>query len=92
MRRRGRAVVIDVDDRLHEQAPGDNTAAFGFFEAEDAVPAPALLRRVEAWAIARGRAHVRGPLNPSLNESAGLLIDGFDTDSIGHLAIRASRH
>ena len=28
----------------------------------------------------RGRAHVRGPLNPSLNESAGLLIDGFDTD------------
>ena len=24
--------------------------------------------------------HVRGPLNPSLNESAGLLIDGFDTD------------
>ena len=36
--------------------------------------------RVEAWARARGRARVRGPLNPSLNESAGLLIDGFDTD------------
>ena len=28
----------------------------------------------------RGRALLRGPLNPSLNESAGLLIDGFDTD------------
>ena len=25
---------------------------------------------------------MRGPLNPSLNESAGLLIDGFDTDSM----------
>jgi len=25
---------------------------------------------------------VRGPINPSLNESAGLLVDGFDTDSM----------
>jgi hypothetical protein len=74
--------ILAIDDRLHEQAHGDNTAAFGFFEAEDAVAAQALLRRVEAWALARGRAHVRGPLNPSLNESAGLLIDGFDTDSM----------
>ena len=40
----------------------------------------ALLRHVEAWARSRGRALLRGPLNPSLNESAGLLIDGFDTD------------
>ena len=59
---------------------GDNIAAFGFFEAEDPEAAQALLQRVEAWARQRGRAHVRGPLNPSLNESAGLLVDGFDTD------------
>ena len=26
------------------------------------------------------RSAVRGPLNPSMNESAGLLVDGFDTD------------
>ena len=35
---------------------------------------------MEAWARNRGRALLRGPLNPSLNESAGLLVDGFDTD------------
>jgi hypothetical protein len=72
--------IAAIDDRSHQEAHGDNTAAFGFFEAADAPAAQALLERVEAWARKRGRAHLRGPLNPSLNESAGLLIDGFDTD------------
>ena len=72
--------VAAIDDRLHNETHGDNIAAFGFFEAEDAAASSALLAQVEAWARAKGRAAVRGPLNPSLNESAGLLIDGFDTD------------
>ena len=78
----GRVVgrILAIDDRLHNEVHGDNTAAFGFFEAEDAGAALALLSRVESWALARGRARVRGPLNPSLNESAGLLVDGFDAD------------
>jgi len=80
---RGRQIVgriAAIDDRLHNQTHGDNVAMFGFFEAEDGEAARTLLERVEAWARTRGRAHVRGPLNPSLNESAGLLIEGFDTD------------
>ena len=72
--------VAAIDDRLHNETHGDNIAAFGFFDAEDAVVSRALLGEVEAWARAKGRGAVRGPLNPSLNESAGLLIDGFDTD------------
>lgn len=81
-RRDGRIVgrVAAIDDRLHHDTHGDNIAAFGFFEAEDAAASRALLGHVEAWARAKGRVAVRGPLNPSLNESAGLLIDGFDTD------------
>jgi GNAT superfamily N-acetyltransferase len=81
--RRGEAIcgrIAAFDDRLHNQTHGDNLASFGFFEAEDADAARALLGAVEAWARARGRAQVRGPLNPSLNEEAGLLIDGFDAD------------
>jgi GNAT superfamily N-acetyltransferase len=80
--RDGRVVgrVAAIDDRLHNEMHGDNMAAFGFFEAEDQATARALLQRVESWALGRGRVLVRGPLNPSLNESAGLLIDGFDTD------------
>lgn len=81
-RRDGRITgrVAAIDDRLHNDKHRDNVAMFGFFEADDAATAQALLGAVETWARARGRSFVRGPLNPSLNESAGLLIDGFDTD------------
>jgi GNAT superfamily N-acetyltransferase len=68
-----------IDDRLHNETHGDNVAMFGFFEADDAEAAHALTKAAEQWAKARGRAQLRGPLNPSLNESAGLLVDGFDT-------------
>jgi hypothetical protein len=80
---RGRRLVgriAAIDDRLHNDTHHDNVAMFGFFEAEDADAAHALLAAVERWAEARGRACVRGPLNPSLNESAGILVDGFATD------------
>jgi hypothetical protein len=72
--------IAAIDDRDHLATHHDNVAMFGFFEADDAEAARALLDTVESWARRRGRAAVRGPINPSLNESAGLLIDGFDTD------------
>jgi len=72
--------IAAIDDRLHNERHGDNIAMFGFFEADDAAATQALMATVEAWAKDRGRAAVRGPINPSLNESAGLLIDGFDSD------------
>ena len=72
--------IAAIDDHLHNQTHGDSVAMFGFFEADDEDVAHALLARVERWAKAKGRRAVRGPLNPSLNESAGLLISGFDTD------------
>ena len=72
--------IAAIDDRLHQQTHRDNAAMFGFFEAADAEVARALLAAVEAWAAARGRARVRGPISPSLNEMCGVLVDGFDTD------------
>jgi GNAT superfamily N-acetyltransferase len=80
---RGGAVVgriAAIDDALHRRAHDDNVAMFGFFEAADQPAADALLAAAEAWARQRGRAYLRGPINPSLNESAGLLVDGFDSD------------
>lgn len=70
--------IAAIDDRAHEAVHHDNLVAFGFLEADDAEIAKALLQAVEQWARARGRTAVRGPLNPSLNDTAGLLIDGFD--------------
>ena len=74
--------IAAIDDRLHNQTHGDNLAMFGFFEAADAEATAALLGAAERWARARGRAALRGPINPSLNESAGLLVDGFDSDPV----------
>ena len=80
--RDGRVVgrIAAIDDARHNDVHHENIAAFGFFEAETRDDARALFEAVEAWAAARGRDAVRGPLNPSMNDQAGLLIDGFDTD------------
>jgi hypothetical protein len=72
--------IAAIDDRLHNDVSGDNIGMFGFFEAADHHAAHALLGAIESWAAQHGRVHVRGPLNPSMNESAGLLVEGFDTD------------
>src|SRR5919199_946092 len=72
--------VAGIDDDNHNRTHGDNLVFFGFFEAKDAEAAQALFERVEGWARGLGRAAVRGPANPSLNHSAGLQVDAFDTD------------
>ena len=72
--------IAAIDDHFHNDTHHDNVAMFGFFEADDAAATLALMQTVERWATSRGRARMRGPINPSLNESAGLLVDGFDSD------------
>jgi GNAT superfamily N-acetyltransferase len=72
--------VAAIDDDNHNLTHGENLVFFGFFEAKDARAAEALLARVEQWGRERGRSAVRGPANPSLNHSAGFLLDAFDAD------------
>jgi hypothetical protein len=72
--------VAGIEDRLHNDTHRERLATFGFFEAADAVVARALLEKVEGWARARGSRAIRGPVNPSMNDAAGLLVDGFDSD------------
>jgi hypothetical protein len=70
--------VAAIDDRLHDEVHRERTTWFGFFEARDAAVAAGLLDAVEAHARARGSRAVRGPVNPSLHDACGLLVDGFD--------------
>jgi GNAT superfamily N-acetyltransferase len=72
--------IAAIDDRRHNEVHRDNVGMFGFFEADSPEGAAALLAAAEQWARSRGRAALRGPLNPSLNYSAGLQVDAFDTD------------
>jgi hypothetical protein len=72
--------IAGIEDRLHNETHRDRLAMFGFFEAAAAPVAAALLDAVERWAKARGSRAIRGPVNPSMNDAAGLLVDGFDSD------------
>ena len=71
--------VAAIDDRLHNSTHRDNIAMFGLFEADDAETSRALLGGAESWAAGRGRSAIRGPINPSMNDNCGLLVEGFDT-------------
>jgi GNAT superfamily N-acetyltransferase len=80
--RAGRDVgrVAAIVDHHHNELHGERAAAFGFFEcANDRGAARALFAAVERWAARRGLGLLRGPLNPSMNEECGLLVDGFDS-------------
>lgn len=70
--------VAAIDNRRHNQVHAQNVAFFGFFEAADAAAAGALLGVAEQWARDRGRDALRGPVSPSMNDVAGMLVEGFD--------------
>lgn len=72
--------IAAIEDHAHNAFHRERLAWFGFFEAQDAATAATLLTAAEEWGRRRGCTALRGPANPSLNESAGLLIDGFDDD------------
>jgi len=72
--------IAAIEDRAHNDFHHERLAWFGFFEASDGPTARALLEAAENWGRARGCPAIRGPVNPSLNESAGLLVLGFDDD------------
>jgi GNAT superfamily N-acetyltransferase len=81
----GRVVgrVAAIDDRLHLETHGDGAGFFGFFESvDDRATATALLDAAAAWLRARERRTMRGPVSPSLNDEAGLLVEGFETPSV----------
>ena len=81
-RREGHAAgrIAAIEDRLYNDTHQDRITWFGFFEAEDAHTAALLLDAVERRAREWGSRTVRGPVNPSLNETAGLLVDAFDSE------------
>jgi hypothetical protein len=68
-------IIDDHYNRFHNEKMG----IWGFFEcADDLEAAAALFSSVEVWGHSKGMAFMRGPLNPSTNHEAGLLIEGFN--------------
>lgn len=75
--------ISAIHNRAHNQAHGDRVGFFGFFEStDDPGVARALFDRAAEWLGARGLDILRGPTSFSINDEAGLLVDGFDTPAV----------
>jgi len=72
--------VAAIMNRAHNEFHNDHNGFFGFFECEDdAEAAAALLDAAAEWVRRRGCDILAGPVNPSTNYEAGLLVEGFDS-------------
>jgi GNAT superfamily N-acetyltransferase len=81
--RRGAVVgrIAAIVNGMHLQKYDDDTGFFGFFECvDDYAVAEQLLDTAARWLREQGLTRMRGPTNPSLNDTAGLLVDGFDAE------------
>ena len=74
------AGIVDHNyNRFHDERMG----IWGFFEcANDLEAAAALLGGVADWLRSKGMTFLRGPLNPSTNYEAGLLVDGYQQQPV----------
>lgn len=69
------AIVNDNHNRTHN----DRVGFFGFFESMYSTEiSSALFDAVAEWLALHGMTHIRGPVNPSMNDECGLLVEGFD--------------
>ncbi|MGB2712006.1 MAG: hypothetical protein WBC33_10865, partial [Conexibacter sp.] len=83
--RDGRAVgrITAQVDRLFNEFQDNTWGLFGFFECEDdPEAAAALLDAAETWLRARGRDRMVGPMDFTMNDECGVLVEGFERPPI----------
>jgi GNAT superfamily N-acetyltransferase len=82
--RRGKRAVGRISaqwDKGYDDEHGSGTGMFGFLELEDDVEvARALLDAAREWLTAQGRTHMIGPMDYTMNDECGVLIEGFDRE------------
>ena len=79
--RRGGRPVGRISAQIDHLAPDEDGRKLGFFGMiaadEDPATIAALFATAEAWLAERGVSVVRGPFDFSINQSSGLLVEGF---------------
>jgi GNAT superfamily N-acetyltransferase len=71
--------VAAIIDHRHNEYHKEKVAFFGLYESvNDLEVARALLSAVTAWGQERGMEVLRGPVNLSMNDECGFLLEGFD--------------
>ena len=84
-RRRGRVVgrVASFVNARHHELHDAEEGAFGYFDCtDDPAVGNALLSAVESDQRARGMSRVVGPMQWSVNEEVGLLVEGFEHPNV----------
>ncbi len=82
-RREGRVLgrVSAQIDHAFNRYHGNRWGMFGFLEVEEDEEAfEGLLRRTEEWLGRRGRDHMIGPMDFTMNDESGVLVEGFDRE------------
>ncbi len=75
-------IAVFVND-IHNAKYDEKRGFFGFFECiDDLSVAHALFDAGRDWLMQRGMTDWRGPVNPSLNYTCGLLIEGFTSPPV----------
>jgi len=75
-------IAVIIDDH-HNERYREATAFFGFFEAvNDQAVSRLLFDAVKNFARQAGMQRILGPMNPSINEECGLLVEGFDSPPV----------
>lgn len=70
-------------DRLLNEFQDNRWGLFGFFECEDdPEAAAALFAAAEEWLRARGRDRMVGPMDFTMNDECGVLVEGFELEPI----------
>ena len=72
--------IAAIENRVHNEYRHEQLGFFGFFECiDDQDVANGLLEAARQWLAQRGLRAIRGPANPGLNYTHGMLIEGFDS-------------
>jgi hypothetical protein len=71
-------ISAQYDDNFNAHH-GNRWGMFGFLELEDDPEIlPALLRTAEQWLLTKGRDHMVGPMDFTMNDESGVMIEGFE--------------
>ena len=75
--------IASLVNHNHNEFHEEKTGFFGFFESiNDENIAKSLFETAENWIREQKMDRMRGPMNPSTNDTIGLLIDGFQSPPV----------
>ncbi len=70
--------IAAIINRAHNKKYNDKIGFFGFFESiDDFDVSNALFEKAQSFLRENSMDYIRGPMNPSMNDTCGILIEGF---------------